>query len=221
MWELDHKKGWAPKNWCFGTVVLEKTVDSALDSKDIKPVNPKGNQPWIFIGRTDAEAETPNTLATWYEELTHWKRPWSWEGSNAKRDRGGKGWDGWKAITVSKDVSLHKFVSIESVILSNHLILCHPLLLLPSNFPSIRVFSNESTLPIRWPKYWSFILIINLSNEYSELISFRIDWFDSLAVQGTLKCLLQWVGSSHQVAKVLELKLQHQSFQWIFRVDFL
>ena len=74
---------------------------------------------------------------------------------------------------------------------SNHLILCHPLLLLPSIFPSIRVFSNESALPIRWPKYWSFSFSISPSNEYSGLISFRMDWFDFLAVQGTLKSLLQ------------------------------
>ena len=74
---------------------------------------------------------------------------------------------------------------------SNHLILCHPLLLLPSIFPSIRVFSNESALHIRWPKYWSFSLNISPSNEYSGLISFRIDWFDLRAVQGTLKGLIQ------------------------------
>ena len=74
---------------------------------------------------------------------------------------------------------------------SNHLILCHPLFLLPSIFPSIRVFSNESALCIRWPKYWSFSFSICLSNEYSELISFWIDWFDLLIVQGTLKSLLQ------------------------------
>ena len=80
---------------------------------------------------------------------------------------------------------------IESMMPSNHLILCHPLLLLPSIFPSIRVFSNESALCIRWPKYWSFSFSINLSNEYSGLISFRINWFDLLAVQGTLKTLLQ------------------------------
>ena len=73
----------------------------------------------------------------------------------------------------------------------SHLILCHPLLLLPSSFPSIRVFSNESALPIRWPKYWSFSFNVNPSNEYSGLISFRMDWLDLLAVQGTLKSLLQ------------------------------
>ena len=87
--------------------------------------------------------------------------------------------------------SLLKLVSIESVMPSNHLILCRPLLLLPSIFPSINVFSNESVLRISYPKYWSFRFSISLSNEYSGLISFRIDWFDLLEVQGTLKSLLQ------------------------------
>ena len=82
-------------------------------------------------------------------------------------------------------------MSIESVVPSNHLILCHPLLLLPSIFPSIRVFSNESALRIRWPKYWSFSFSISPSNEYSGLISFMMDWLDLLAVQGTLNSLLQ------------------------------
>ena len=89
---------------------------------------------------------------------------------------------------------LLEFVPIQSIDLmmsSTHFILCHPLLLLPSIFPSIRVFSNESALPVRWPKYWSFSFSISPSNEYSGLISFRIDWFDLLAVQGTLKSLLQ------------------------------
>ena len=86
--------------------------------------------------------------------------------------------------------SLLKLMSIESMMASNHLIHHHPLLLLPSIFPSLRVFSNESALHIRWPKYWSFSFSISPSNEYSGLIPFRIDWFD-LAVQGTLKSLLQ------------------------------
>ena len=93
------------------------------------------------------------------------------------------------SFTVSQ--SLSKFMSIESVIPFNHLILCHPLLLLPSIFPSKRVFSNESVLCIRWPKYWSFSFNISPSNEYSGLISFRMDWLDLLAVQGTPKSLLQ------------------------------
>ena len=83
--------------------------------------------------------------------------------------------------------NLLTFMSIESVMPSNHLILCHPLLLLPSVFPSIKVFSNESALLIRWPKYWTFSFRISPSNEYSGLISFRMDWLDLLAVQGTLK----------------------------------
>ena len=87
--------------------------------------------------------------------------------------------------------SLLKLISIEPVMPSNHLILCHPLLLLPSVFPSIRVFSNELALRIRWPKYWSFSFSISPSNEYSGLISFRMDWLDLLAVQGTLQSLLQ------------------------------
>ena len=91
------------------------------------------------------------------------------------------------SFTISR--SLLKLISIESMMPSNHLILCHPLLLLSSIFPSIRVFSNEVALHIRWPKYWRFS--VSPPNEYSELISFRIDWFDLLAVQGTLKSLLQ------------------------------
>ena len=87
--------------------------------------------------------------------------------------------------------SLLKLMFIESVMPSNHLIICHPLVFLPSIFPSIRVFSNKSVLHIRWPKYWSFSFSISPSNEYSGLISFRIDWFDLLAVQGSLKSLLQ------------------------------
>ena len=87
-------------------------------------------------------------------------------------------------------LELLKLMSIESVMPFNHLILCHSLLLLPSIFPSIRVFSNESALCIRWPKYWSFSLSISPSSEYSGLISFMMDWFDLLSVQGTLKNLL-------------------------------
>ena len=99
--------------------------------------------------------------------------------------------------------SLLKLVSIELMMPSGHLILCHPLLLLPSVLSSIRVFSNESALHIRWPKYWSFSFSISTSSEYSGLISFRIDWFDLLAVPGTLKSLLQ-----HQSSKASFLSAQ-------------
>ena len=197
------------------------------------------------------------------------------------------------SLSITNSQSLLKLMSIESVIPYNHPILYCPLLLLPSIFPSIRVFPNESVLFIKWPKYWSFSFNISPSSEHWGLISFRMDWLDLLAVQGTLKSLLQhhssvqfssvaqscptlcnpmncsmpgllvhhqlpeftqtqvhrvgdaiqpshplsspsplalnlsqpqglfqWVSSSHQVAKVLEFQLQHQSFQWIFRTDF-
>ena len=94
------------------------------------------------------------------------------------------------SLSITNSRSLPKFMSIESVMPSNHLMLCHPLLLLPSIFPSIRVFSNESTLRIRWPKYWCFSFSISPSNEHPGLFSFRMDWFDLLAVQGTLKTSL-------------------------------
>ena len=95
------------------------------------------------------------------------------------------------SLSITNSWSLPKLTSIESVMPSSHLILCYPLLLLPSIFPSIRVFSNESTLHIRWSKYWSFSFNISPSNEHPGLISFRTDWLDLLAVQGTLKSLLQ------------------------------
>ena len=103
------------------------------------------------------------------------------------------------SFTISQN--LLKLMSIESVMPSNHLILCPPLLLPPSIFPSIRVFFNESVLRIRWPKYWSFSFSISPSKEYSGLISFRMDWLDLLAVQGTLKSLLQ-----HHSSKALILR---------------
>ena len=99
------------------------------------------------------------------------------------------------ALSITNSWNLLKLMSIESVMTSNHLILCHPLLLLPSIFPITWVFSNESVLSIQWPKCWSFSLSISPSNDYSGLISFRIDWFDLLEVHGTLKNLLQHYNS--------------------------
>ena len=107
------------------------------------------------------------------------------------------------SFTISR--SLLKLISTESVMLSNHLILCYPLLPLPSIFPILWVFSSDSVLCIRWPKYWSFSFSISPSNEYSELISFRMDWLDPLAVQGTPKSLLQHHSSKASV-------LQHSAF---------
>ena len=94
MWVLDHKEGWAPKNWCFQIMMLEKTLETPLDSKEIKSVNPKENQPWIFTGRTDAEAEAPVLWSTWCREPTHWKRSWGWEKLRARGEEGGRRWDG-------------------------------------------------------------------------------------------------------------------------------
>ena len=110
--------------------------------------------------------------------------------------------------------SLLKLMSIELVMPSNHLILCRPLLLLPSIFPSIRVFSNESALWIRWPKYWSFSFSISPSNEYSRLISFRIDWFDLLAVQGTLKSLLQHHSSKNHSFDYMDQYLSYNKSEY-------
>ena len=105
------------------------------------------------------------------------------------------------SLSITNSQSSLKLMSIESVMPSNHLILCRPLLLLPSIFPSIRVFSNESVLCIRWPKDWSFSFSISPSNEYSGLISFRVDWLDLLAVQGTLECLLQHHSSKASILR--------------------
>ena len=115
------------------------------------------------------------------------------------------------SLSIINSRSLLKLVSIKWVMPSNHLILCHPILLLPSIFPSIRIFSNESVLRIRWPKYWSFSFSISPSNEYSGLISFRMDWLDLLAVQGTLKSLLQHHSSK---ASILWCSVFFQRRQW-------
>ena len=109
------------------------------------------------------------------------------------------------SLSITNSRSSPKLMSIESVLPSSHLILCRPFLLLPPIPPSIRVFSNESTLRMRWPKYWSFSFSISLSNEYPGLISFRMDWLDLLAVQGTLKSLLQHHSSKASI-------LQHSAF---------
>ena len=104
----------------------------------------------------------------------------------------------YASLSITSSQNLLKLMFIESVMPSNHLILCHPLFLLPSIFPSIRAFANESTLRMRWPKYWSFSFSISPFNEYSGLISFRMDWLDFLAVQGTLKSLSNTTVQKHQ-----------------------
>ena len=126
------------------------------------------------------------------------------------------------SLSITNSKSLLKHMPIELVMPSNHLILCHPLLLLPSIFPSIRVFSNESALHIRWPKYWSFSFNISPSNEYSGLISFRMDWLDLLAVQEILKSLLQHHSSKASILRCSPffiVQLLHP-YIWIFAITY-
>ena len=115
------------------------------------------------------------------------------------------------SLSITNIRSLLRLMSIETVMPSNHLILCHPLLLLPSTFPGIRVFSNESVICIRWSKYWSFNFNISPSNEHPGLISFRMDWLELLAVQGTLKSLLQHQSSNASI--LLTLTSIHDSWK--------
>ena len=95
MWELGYKESWVPKNWCFWTVVLEKTLESTLDSKEIQPVHPKRDQSWVFIGMTDAEAETPILWLPDAKKLIHWKRPWFWKRLKVGGEGDNRGWDDW------------------------------------------------------------------------------------------------------------------------------
>ena len=145
VWELAHKEGWALKNWCFWTVVLEKTLESYLDCEEIQRVHPKWDQSWVFTGRTDAEAETP---ILWSPDAKRWliRKELMMGKTEGRRRRGQQRMRWMYGITNSQ--SLLKLMSIQSVRSFNHLILCHPLLL-PSIFPSIRVFSSESVLRIR------------------------------------------------------------------------
>ena len=149
-------------------------------------------QPWIYFGHPHYLREDPNKSRTpgWcfssvqsFSRVQLFATPWI-----AARQA---------SLSITNSRSLLKLMSIESVMPSSHLILCRPLLLLPPTPPSIRVFSSESTLCMRWPNYWSFSLSISLSNQYPGLISFRMDWLDLLAVQGTLKSL-QHHNSKHQ-----------------------
>ena len=165
MWELDCKEGWAPKNWYFWTVVLEKALESPLDCKEIKPVHLKGNQSWILIGMTDGEVEAPmlwppNVKSRLIGKDSDAGKDWGQEETGATDDEI-VGWHHQLSLSVVSDSAtswtathqasllivnswnLPKPTSIKLVMSSNHLILCRPLLLRPSIIPSIRVFSNE------------------------------------------------------------------------------
>ena len=167
MWELNDKESWVPKNWCFWTVVLEKTLESPLDCKEIQPVHPKGNQSWIFIGRTDAEAETPVLWPPDEKNWLIWKDPDAGERVKAGAEGDDRGWDGWMAS----------------------------------------------------PTQWTWVWV----NSRSWWWTWRPGVLQSMGSQRVGHDWVNWteLGSSHQVARVLELQLQRQSFQWIFRIDFL
>ena len=199
MWELDHKEGWAPNNWCFWTVVLEKTLESPLDSK-IKPVNPKGNQSWIFIVRIDAEAETPTLwpphMKSWLigSEVKSLSRVWlfatPWTAARKA------------SLSITNSWSLLNLTSIQSVMPSNHLILCHPLPLRLQYFPasgsfqmshffasggqSIGLSASASVLqmniqdwfPLGWTG-WIFLQSKRLSRVFSNTIAQKHQFFST------------------------------------------
>ena len=173
------KEGWMPKFWCFLILVLEKTLESPLNCKEIKAVNPKGNQLWIFTGRTVVEASIhwPPDVKIWHSE----KDPDAGKDWRQKEKGSDRGWDDYirsdqirsdqslsrvrlletpwiaarqASLSITNSQSTLRLTSIESVMPSSYLILCRRLLLLPPIPPSIRVFSNESALRMRWPKYW-------------------------------------------------------------------
>ena len=174
--------------------MFEKIFERLLDCKEIKLVNPKENQSWIFIGRTDAEAETPIywppqfSSVQFSHSVVSDSLPLPWTTACQA------------SLSITNSQRLLKLMSIELVMPSNHLILCRPLFLPSSIFHSIRVFSNESLLCIRWPKFWSFSFSISPSNEYSGLISFRTEWFDLQctpaywAVQDWCATPTMWIG---------------------------
>ena len=159
------------------------------------PCPPPGDTP--YSGMELASLTSPTLAGRFFTTSTNWEAQSlqfsSVQFSHSVMSNSATSWTAARqaSLSITDSQSLLKLMSIESVMTSNNLILCHPLLLLPSIFPSIRVFSNESVLCIRWPKYWSFSFSISPSNEYSGLTSLRMDWLDLLAVQGTPKSLLQ------------------------------
>ena len=156
MWDLDYKESWVPKNWCSWAVVLEKTLESPLDCKAIQPVHPKGNQSWVFIGRTDVEAETP---IFWHvmQRADSFEKTLMLGKIEGRRRRGWQRMRWLDGITNSR--SSLRLTSIESLMLSSHLILCRPLLLLPPIPPSIRV---------------SVFQWVNSSHEVAKVLEFQL-----------------------------------------------
>ena len=217
---------------------LEKSLESPVDSKDNKQLNHERNKkerkksPGTLCGGIDAEIEEPIVWPIWGQVPNHCERPLAekdlvQEEKGTKEDSSVQSFSHvqlfatpWTAtyqasLPFTNSQNWFKLMSIESVMPSNHLILCCPLLLPPWIFPSIRVFSNESVLCIRCPKYWTFSFYINPSNEYSGLISFRMDWLDPLAVQRTLKSLLQHHSSKASILWCSAFKLYRWRYNGI------
>ena len=201
MWDLDHKEGWVPKNWYLWIVVLEKTLESPADWMEIKLVNPKGNQHCIFIGRTGAEAEA---LILWPPDVSLQFSTQSCLTLCNPVDCTMPGFPVHHQLLELAQIRFHRVTDAIQPF--------HPLSS-PSptafNLSQHRVFSSQSVLCIRWSKYWSFSFSISPSNEYSGLISLRIDWLDLLAVQGTLKSLLQHHSSKASILQCSAFFMVH------------
>ena len=163
----------------------------------------KGNPLTLLVGMQTSTATTENSVSSVQSLSCVWLSVTPWTAAHQA------------SLSITNSRSLLGLMPIELVMPSNHLILCHPLLLPPSIFPSIRVFSNESTLHIRWPKYWSFSFNISPSNEYSGLISFRMDWLDLLAVKVTLKSLIQHHSSKASILWCSALFIVQLSHPWL------
>ena len=214
---------------------IKTLIGSPLDCKEIQPVHPKGDQSWVFTGRTDAEAETLNTLATWCKELTHLKRPWCWERLRAGGEGDDKRWDGWMASLtqwtwvwvdsgswlwtgrpsvlwfmgsqrVGRDWATELNWTISSITQSVQL--CDPM---GCSMPSLPVHHQLPKLSKTHAHQ------VGDAIQPSHPLSSPSSAFNLSQHQG----LFKWISSSHRVAKVLEFQLQHHSFQWIFRTDFL
>ena len=215
MWDLDYKESWAPKNWCFWTVVLEKTLESPLGCKEILPVNAKGNQSWIFMGRTGAEAKTP---IFWPPDGKNWLI--------GKNPDAGKDWrQEEKWTTVDEMIGWHHHLGHEfEQALGAH-----------DGQRSLVCYSSvfQSCLTLYGPMNCS-MPDLSVHHQLLEFTQTHVHWVsDAIQPSHPLTSpspayslsqhqgLFKWVSSSHQVAKVLEFQLQHQSFQWIFRTDFL
>ena len=222
MWELDHKESWVPKNWCFWTMVLEKTLESPLDCKEIQLINPKGNQSWIFIGRTDVEAETP---VLWPPYVKNWLtgkdpdagRDWGQEEKGMTEDEMA-GWHHW--------LDAHEFEWTPGVGDGQGGLAC---------CNSWGCKESDTTEWLNWTELNHSMPGLSVHHQLLEFTQTHVHQVsDAIQPSHPLSSpssptfnlsqhqgLFQWVSSSHQVAELLEFPLQHQSFQCIFRTDFL